>query len=83
MVIKMSVNSIINEFFTTEALESMKMSTEEVSILHLGQSELPQTSHTLTACIAGRNTKVVFFRSGEYQSRNSTGTYGDSLATGK
>ena len=67
----------------TEASESINCSTDVVSILQLGQSELPQTSQTLTAFIAGKNTIVVFFRSGEYQSRNSTGTYGDNLATGK
>ncbi len=71
------------EVFPTEASESINVSTDDVSILQLGQSELPQTSQTLTAFIAGKNTIVVFFRSGEYQSRNSTGTYGDNLATGK
>ena len=56
------------------ALDSRKVSTAVVSILHCGQSELPQTSQTVTAFMAGKNTKVVFFRSGEYQSRISIGT---------
>ena len=85
-MVKMSDNKTMMKeevLANTEASESINRSTDVVSILQLGQSELPQTSQTLTAFIAGKNTIVVFFRSGEYQSRNSTGTYGDNLATGK